>query len=119
MWVYSQKTGLLTNGTLSSHGYSGHPPYVNDPAAQHLHCLGPIPRGFYDMVELIEGQTKHGPYVIRLQPHAENDMGERAGFLIHGDNIEKPGHASDGCIIQPRVGREAVWQSNDHLLEVI
>lgn len=119
MWTYDQKTGDMSNGEIRSKGYSGHPPHTNDPAAQKLHCVGPIPQGFYNMAQLIEGQTTHGPYVIRLEPATGNAMFERSGFLIHGDSIAAPGTASNGCIIMSRPMREIIWKSNDHLLEVI
>jgi len=64
---------------------------------------------------------KRGKYALRLNPHLDNDMYGRAGFLIHGDKI---GHvdemlASEGCIILPRGVREFIWKSGDHLLKVV
>ena len=38
---------------------------------------------------------------------------------MHGDSIEHPGAASEGCIIVARPIREQVWESGDRKLQVI
>jgi hypothetical protein len=43
----------------------------------------------------------------------------RSEFLCHGDSIEHPGDASEGCIIQLRDVRRQMWESPDHTLEVV
>lgn len=121
MWIYEQLTGNIFNDAtdLIGKGYSGHPPHVNDPDAQNIPDIGPIPQGLYS----ISGprDTDHGPYTLPLTPHDENQMFGRSGFLIHGDRVDAPGKmlASLGCIIQARDVREAIWNSGDHMLKVV
>jgi hypothetical protein len=43
----------------------------------------------------------------------------RDGFMIHGDSIANPGTASEGCIVLRRNERQAIWESNDHVIEVV
>jgi hypothetical protein len=54
-----------------------------------------------------------------LDPDPANEMFGRSAFRIHGAALENPELSSDGCIIQQRSVREAVWNSGDHQLEVI
>ncbi len=79
---------------------------------------GPLPQGIYTMRAPINTPS-HGPYVLWLIPDESNNMYSRSGFGIHGDAIEHPGLASEGCICYARTGREAMWNSNDHRLQVI
>lgn len=119
MWVYEQTNGWLgREGKRVARGYSGHPPYVNEPAAQAIRHLGPIPQGLYDIGPPSDTAT-HGPYVLPLYPRRGNAMFGRSGFLIHGDSKTQPGLASHGCIILPRPDRETIWESNDHEIQVI
>lgn len=119
MWTWRQ-IGTLSDktGVQICTGYSGAGDGKNNPDAQGRHNVGPIPRGFY-VIEAPVDTVTHGPYVLRLTPKADNEMFDRAGFLIHGDSVIHPGTASQGCIIIDRVHREQVWNSNDHLLEVV
>ncbi len=119
-WTYAQKTGALDrNEILVGQGYSGKAEWKNNPDAQDQKNEGPIPRGTY----IIEGPPynteKHGPYVLSLDPHPDNQMFGRNSFLIHGDSTKHPGEASEGCIIMPRSVRELVWESGDRILEVV
>lgn len=120
MWTYRQDNGALSDktGQIVVYGYSGHGEGKNNPVAQELHDVGPIPRGMYVINAPVDTVT-HGPYVLRLDPKPENEMFNRSGFLMHGDSIVHPGTASLGCIIAPKVNRMQVWNSGDHLLEVI
>jgi hypothetical protein len=43
----------------------------------------------------------------------------RTGFLIHGDAVHAPGTASEGCVILSRTTREQIWESHDHVLQVV
>jgi hypothetical protein len=121
MWIYEILTGnLYRDGIdLLGKGYSGHPPYVNQPAAQALPDRGPIPEGFYSITP--PRDTEHGPYTLGLVPHHDSSCYHRSGFLIHGDKVDAPGRqlASHGCIIMSRDVREAVWNSSDHILKVV
>jgi Protein of unknown function (DUF2778) len=118
-WIYEQKTGRIfgSNGWLST-GYSGAGQGKNNPNEENVQNVGPIPEGFYD-IEAPEDSPTHGPYALRLLPDAGNNMYGRSEFLIHGDSIERPGRASEGCIIIPRSARETIWESGDHRLQVV
>ena len=123
MWTYVQSTGqLLTvddgGWKVVGTGYSGKGEHKNDPGSQALHNLGPIPRGFYTIGPPVNSET-HGPFCLPLIPDASNAMFGRAFFLIHGDSKQHPGEASEGCIIQNRATREAVWNSGDRRLQVV
>lgn len=120
MWTYQQSTGNLTNaaGQLVGTGYSGSPAGKNDPTQQCLPDVGPIPRGNYS-IGTPEDTMAHGPYAMPLTPDPTNSMCGRSGFLIHGDSIEHPGAASEGCIILARNFRTQIWTSGDHQIQVI
>ena len=66
-----------------------------------------------------EDNVTHGPYKLALTPDPANQMFGRSGFLMHGDILEHPGCASEGCIIMPRDVREKMWESEDHALAVV
>lgn len=123
MWTYKQSTGQLFDsaGTLIATGYSGFGADKNQPANQSVANLGPIPAGEYSIgdPECVNAPGPHGPFVLRLTPAPTNNMFGRDGFLIHGDSVEHPGTASHGCIILPRVIREAIAQSDDSTLSVV
>jgi len=120
MWVYEQITGRLLSptGGLMATGYSGAGEGKNNPSEENVQNVGPIPEGFYD-IEPPEDSPTHGPFALRLLPDAGNQMFGRSEFLIHGDSIERPGQASEGCIIMPRFAREQIWNSTDHRLQVV
>lgn len=124
MWTYRQSTGVLSpqSGTVTTvepmQGYSGAPAGKNNPAMQNVPNVGPIPQGNYT-ISAPYNSPDHGPFAMPLIPDPANEMFGRAGFLMHGDNIEHPGCASEGCIIMPRDVREAVWNSGDRGLVVI
>jgi hypothetical protein len=99
-------------------GYSGADTGKNNPDMQDVRDIGPIPQGFYEIEAPIDSST-HGPYAMALVPDVANTMFDRSEFMIHGDGIHNPGHASEGCIILPRFAREQVWQSGDHRLQVV
>ena len=120
MWAYEQSTGRLfaPDGSLAGTGYSGAGAYKNDPTAQELKNLGPIPCGLYAIGEPVNTVT-HGPYVLPLAPDPANEMFGRDGFLLHGDSVISPGAASEGCIVMDRVVRELVGNSPDKQLRVL
>ncbi len=119
MWTYAQVSGLLEHvNAVMGIGYSGKGACKNLPSAQFRHNLGPIPCGLYTIGDPVDTNA-HGPFVLPLTPHADNNMQGRAGFLIHGDSIAYPGEASQGCIILSRPTREKMAASEDRLLEVI
>lgn len=119
MWLYVQRTGALYhNDEPVAVGYSGYAEYRNDPEAQNLKELGPIPCGVYRIGDPVDRHDL-GPFCLPLTPDAANQMFGRAGFLIHGDSITHPGFASHGCIILNRATRERMYSSRDRELHVM
>jgi hypothetical protein len=121
-WQWVQASGAFSDpaGIQNWIGYSGQPPHTNDTASEGLEGLGPIPRGKWQGVELIEDSPKLGPYIIRLEPYPETNTLGRSGFFMHGERANPPpGFASDGCLILERAAREAFWTSEDHDIEVV
>ena len=119
MWTYRQATGeILHDDTLVGSGYSGFGEGKNNPAMEAVHNVGPIPQGWYTIGEPVDTKT-HGPYVLRLTPASENQMYDRAGFLIHGDSLAHQGAASQGCIVTIPAMRIQIWKSGDHQLTVV
>jgi hypothetical protein len=121
MWTYFQRTGALLDQYQNRVcvGYAGKGEGKNNPEFQHVKNVGPLPAGVYLMTDIIKEGAKTGPMTIILKPHPENKMYRRSGFLIHGDSMAKPGEASEGCIIIPRVERLRLWESPDHLIWVV
>jgi len=118
-WTYEQRSGKLAHdGLIACVGYAGKGEGKNNPDAQDQRNVGPLPRGTYT-IEAPVDTVANGPYVLRLQPAAYNNMCGRSGFLIHGDSTREPGTASEGCIIAPRMVRERIWNSGDRELEVV
>src|SRR5437773_2706162 len=120
MWTYHQCSGELfaADGELVGRGYAGCREGKNNPGMEALSNIGPLPTGIYTLRPPIN-TTLHGPYVLWLEPHRENNMFQRGDFGIHGDSIKKPGTASHGCIIMPRSVRVQMWESGDHQLLVL
>lgn len=129
MYTYEQATGKLFDhdGKFVADGYSGGGTDLadtdaiagkNNPAMQNVHFQGPIPQGVWIVGDPVNSVT-HGRYALPLTPDVGTDTFGRDHFLIHGDSIPNPGFASDGCIIMPYTARVQVWESGDHLIEVV
>lgn len=118
-WTYEQATGVLLNPANEQvgKGYSGLGVAKNNPEAQCMGGVGPIPRGSYSIGEPHES-AQVGPFAMSLTPSDFTNTFGRSDFLIHGDSVLNPGAASHGCIILPRSLREAIWNSGDHVIEV-
>lgn len=118
-WVYDQSLGTLSYGTyLAGSGYSGAGNGQNNPQMEMDANLGPIPQGQYQIQAPVD-DPHMGPYALELLPTGGQNMYGRSGFFIHGDSVEHPGSASEGCIIMPRAVREQIWESGDTLLQVV
>lgn len=120
MLTYKQSTGELfapTGVTLGT-GYAGRGIWKNDPLGQRIVMNGPVPQGFYT-IEQLHDHPHLGPDVMMLNPDDANEMFGRRAFFIHGDSIQHPGQASDGCIVLDHAERMAVWNSGDRRLQVI
>jgi RHS repeat-associated protein len=108
---YAQRAGTFTcwnaSGQIyaSCRGYSGNGIGLNNPTAQHLQNVGPIPQGRYTVGGTT---TRRGAGTRPLAPDPTNNMHGRAGFLLHGDNRAANNTASQGCIIIPAKCRGAV-----------
>lgn len=102
-WQYSGRLEL-TNGEFIGTGYSGKEECKNNPNKQDVKFRGPIPRGWYTIEGPFDSEHK-GPCCFHLVPDKTNEMFNRCDFEIHGDSIDHPGKASDGCIIQNRATR--------------
>ena len=118
-YTYEQATGRLIDpqGNVVATGYAGgncgnNPEGKNNPDMQDQHAIGPLPVGIYTFTEH-EDSPHLGPFAIILVPDDSNEMFGRADFRMHGDSISHPGCASEGCIIMPRVVREAVFASGE------
>jgi hypothetical protein len=119
MWTYEQFTGrILQNDRLVGVGYAGSPQGKDNPDMQDVAQTGPLPRGLYT-IEAPQNSPHTGPFTLDLTPDPGNKMFGRSEFRIHGDSIEHPGTASEGCIIMARSIREQIWTSGDHELHVV
>ena len=119
MWRYEISSGWFgSNAIRLAQGYSGSGAFKNDPSQTSVVDQGPLPVGMYSINAPIDTKT-HGPCVMWLTPDPANQMFGRSAFGIHGDSIVDPGNASEGCIILPRFARDRIWESGDHLLEVV
>ena len=86
MWTYFQATGELKDaaGAVVAEGDSGRGPGRNNPEMEHVHEVGPIPCGEYQ-IGALHNTEQHGPAVMGLAQRSGEAFG-RSGFLIHGDN---------------------------------
>lgn len=123
MWRWDQESGHLWAAGLADvvyyAGYSGFGPGKNTPAMEAVHDVGPIPRGLWNITELVAHHPTLGEYVLLLEPCPGTETFGRTVFRIHGDSAAHPGQASHGCIVLPRAVREMIWNSGDHLIEVL
>ena len=116
MRTYSQATGeLLHDGAFEGTGYSGHGQGRNNPQAEDLASIGPIPRGLYHIGRAYD-DPHLGPCVMQLDPIGHNARG-RSAFRIHGDS--KNHDASQGCVILGPSIRHEIAASLDRELTVI
>lgn len=120
-WVYVQKTGSLyrPNRKLLAAGYSGHGLGLNNPAWQDHIGVGPLPVGRYTIGQAHEPIDHLGPLAFPLVPFKTNDMLNRSGFFLHGDNHLRNHTASNGCIVEDEPYREEVGDSEDRQLVVV
>lgn len=119
-WTYNQTTGeLRKDGILAGVGYSGCGNGKNNWELEATPNVGPIPVGWWTIEGPPKTTDKHGPYVLRLTPDRETQTYGRTNFLLHGDSLEHPGQASEGCIVAPPHVRTRVYQSGDKRLQVV
>jgi hypothetical protein len=120
-WRYEQAGHRLSHDgeMITTEGYSGIGADKNNPASENRPFLGPIPKGSYTIGQPIANGGHMGPYVLPLTPFKVNNMFGREGFFIHGDSIDNPGNASNGCIVLNRQWRVMIAQSADDVLVVV
>lgn len=126
-WQMSQSTGevfYVDNATeevyLQGAGYSGHGEGLNNPEMQDVPNVGPIPEGDYTIGPERTNVTGNGTVLrnsMRLTPFPENEMFDRAGFLMHGGNMELM-NSSRGCPVLPLDLRNIIGGSGDNVLRV-
>jgi hypothetical protein len=124
-WKFEIMTGKLfdPHGNCVAQGYSGGNcgkdlEAVNNAADESLADIGPLPEGLYTFGQPVL-QSKLGGFAIPLNPDPSNEMFGRGDFYCHGDSIQHPGDASEGCVIMPLAWRQAMWKSPDHQLQVV
>lgn len=118
--IYHQKTGILTtdNETTIGRGYAGNGLGKNNPEMESVKNTGPLPKGIYHIGNPFN-DPHMGPFCLPLIPDPSNKMYGRSSFYVHGDNINAPGTASQGCIIMPRKTREYLNNCPDKTLKVV
>lgn len=115
---YAQATGHIEiNGSMIGVGYSGHESGLNNPDAEAIPDVGPIPRGEWRIARWDDHHGDKGPQVAVLEPVGHDAHG-RSGFLIHGDNAALDHTASHGCVIAARTIRDALRASGESRLLV-
>jgi len=118
-WVYEQSTGNLSLNTIFiGAGYSGNGVGLNNPAAQNVPNVGPIPQGTYSIGAPHTPVDHLGPLAMPLYPSTNNVMFGRFGFFIHGDNQFANNSASDGCVVLSYSIRQQITSSGDPMLIV-
>jgi hypothetical protein len=110
-WTYSQKTGTLTHdGQFEGTGYSGTNYGKNNPDAQQIQGIGPVPQGSYTIGAAYDDEHL-GPCVMHLDPNEGTEEFGRSAFRIHGDNVNHD--ASHGCVILGPSIRHLIADSGD------
>lgn len=128
MLTYSQSTGIMTrDGAVIARGFAGNdsrpgvnPGHIhgfNNPDAQDVHCIGPLPQGLYNIVEWQDEHPGLGPIVAILQ-QVEGETFGRDGFRIHGAAAVDPLNSSEGCIVLPYGERVALRATGETQLRV-
>lgn len=136
-WIYCQNTGDLyyednTTGArqYEGTGYSGEGVGKNNQGMEYAFKMGPIVQGDYtigpqeDITVHPVGRRPYKLYnAMRLTPTPETNnyihsLGRTGGFIMHGDSIQRPGHASQGCPVLDKTIRERVAESPDKDLSV-
>jgi len=131
-WEYGQRSGeWVLGGIVRAIGYSGAPPTWgdggvrqdgrNNPDMQEVAGVGPIPRGAWAMVEMVENHPTLGAYCIRLEPMPGTETFGRDHFWVHGESVTKrPHYSSHGCPVVPGAEkRRGIWESGDRTVVVV
>ena len=118
--IYWQKTGVFRKAGIDTYftyvGYAGNGKGLNNPDMENVVRVGPLHCGFYNIGEPYTHE-RLGPLVMKLD--AWEPLFGRSAFRIHGDNAKGDKSASEGCIILPRIARQAIIDSGVRVLAVI
>lgn len=111
--TFSQSTGIITqeDGAVvvpaglawAGHDVPGGVQGRNNPKAQDVVGVGPLPQGLYRVGAWGDAQSVHG-YPAHLGPHIasltqiDGQTFGRSGFFIHGPGGADPRQSSKGCI---------------------
>lgn len=119
-WRYIQTTGELYDpeGVIQGIGYSGAAFGLDNPAAEAVPDVGPIPCGLYEIGPAFTHPVC-GPVCMRLTPSLGTDTHGRGGFMMHGDTASQNHSASHGCIVMSLPVRLAVNASDVRTLVVL
>lgn len=121
-WTYkiTEHVMISADGELRFSGYSGAGLTVaegrNNLAMEGAVGKGPIPTGRY-AIGAPHDSPHTGPFTLNLDPLPGTNTLGRSEFRIHGNN--RVNNASHGCIILPVDARHVIWDSGDHVLEVV
>lgn len=85
-------------------GYAGKGDGVNNPAAEAVAGVGPLPRATW-RIQAPYTHPRLGALSYPLALHRGQAFG-RSAFFIHGDNKRRNQSASSGCIVLDRRHRE-------------
>lgn len=118
---YSQSTGTWTKdgGAVIAHGWAGNHEGKNNPEMQHVHSVGPLPRGLYKVGPWEEMHPGLGPIVAHLE-QVEGETFGRSAFYIHGP-AQDPAHygqESKGCTVVPHAERVGIRALNPDFVRV-
>jgi hypothetical protein len=116
-FVYVQKTGKLTlDGQEVATGYAGKGEGKNNPDKEKERNVGPIPAGLWKIGKARDFKGMKNCFDLIPDGH---DAHKRSGFLIHGDSKDRPGAASEGCIILDAATRKKIADSGITRLRVV
>lgn len=127
--TFSQSAGTITDdqGTVLTHlAFAGNdsrpdvnPNHIhgfNNPGAQNVRCIGPLPQGVYRC-----GAWGTYPKVGQIACPLTQTSGEtfgRSGFFIHGPGALDPLNSSEGCIVVPHDDRIKVMGAKPSTIAV-
>lgn len=118
MWNYDRNLcELRRDDVYVGQGYSGHGWGLNNPKAEAIRRIGPLPAGRYTIGPW-QDHPHLGKLVAPLTPDLANQMFGRSDFWLHGDNPLMNHTASDGCVILSHDLRQTVHDSDDVALTV-
>ena len=114
-----------TEPRIDTYGYSGYPPYTNNPSATAIPgnapgTGGPIPVGLWNIGPGFTGPKGDPEFHLEPIDVAMPPGRDPNSFLIHGENNKHPGESSNGCIVLPdRNSRKKLADCGGGPLQVI